>query len=389
MFRRGLEKIKNKAAQTWYWHGFYGNLIREMERKVKPKNGENEVSFINRPGIAFSFDDSFRVEQWYKYGMDLFGYYDVKVTFNINAFHHFEGEREHNQKEIDLLLELQANGHELAHHSLTHQNAKTYIEEHGLTKWIEDEIESLFKWVEKQTHSKTKEKFKLPVTYSFPFAAYNDEMINEIVPKYFKVVRGHSAADHLTPFNHSGFAPAICIDSIFLKNKKYIKRILRVVKKTGLNLILMSHSILPEDVKWVDFGWGEESELAGTWRTSPKMIEEIIKEAKSLGLEFYTTAEIAGIATFIDRNLERCIRQQLHNPNVKWITISELSSIKELDLSGQNISNLDGVQYLSNLEKINLYGNNISDYRLLERLSKLKEIKINNDQIEAKTGTFF
>jgi Leucine-rich repeat (LRR) protein len=150
----------------------------------------------------------------------------------------------------------------------------------------------------------------------------------------------------------------------------------------------MSHSTLPEDVKWEDFGWGEESDLAGTWRTSTKLIEEIIKEAKALGFEFYTTAELAGIATFIDKNLERCIRQHLHNPNVKWITISELSSIKELDLSGQNISNLDGLQYLTNLEKVNLYDNSIVDYRLLDRLSKLKEIRINNDHIESKTGTY-
>ncbi|SFD17562.1 polysaccharide deacetylase family protein [Bacillus sp. UNCCL81] len=388
MFRRGLEKIKNKVAETWYWHGFYGNLIREMEKKIVPRDEKNEVPFVNKPGIAFSFDDSFRVGHWYKYGMDLFGYYDVKVTFNINAFHQFEGGREHNQKEIDQLLELQANGHELAHHSLKHQNAKSYINEYGLAKWVEDEIESLFKWMDKHSHSKTKEKFKLPVTHAFPFAAYNDEMINEIVPKYFKVVRGHSSTNHLTPFNHAGFAPAVCIDSIFLKNKKYIKRILRVVKKTGLNLILMSHSTLPEDIKWEDFGWGEESDLAGTWRTSTKLIEEIIKEAKALGFEFYTTAELAGIATFIDKNLERCIRQHLHNPNVKWITISELSSIKEIDLSGQNISNLDGLQYLTNLEKVNLYDNSIVDYRLLDRLSKLKEIKINNDHIESKTGTY-
>ncbi|PEL07022.1 polysaccharide deacetylase family protein [Bacillus sp. AFS017336] len=387
MFRRGLEEIKKKAAQTWYWHGFYSNLIKEIEKEIKPKNLEAEAPFVNKPGIAFSFDDSFRVEQWYKYGMDLFGYYDVKVTFNINGFHHFEGEREHNQKEIDLLLELQANGHELAHHSLKHKNAKIYIKEYGLSKWIEDEIEPLINWMEKQSHSRTKEKFKLPVTYSFPFTALNDEMINELVPKYFKIVRGHSSADYLTPFNHTGFAPAICIDSIFLKNKKYIKRILRIVKKTGLNLILMSHSILPEDVNWEDFGWGEESNLAGSWRTSTKMIKEIINEAKDLGLEFYTTAEIAGIATFIDQNLEHCIRQHLPNPNVKWITISELSLIKELDLSGQNISNLDGLQYLTNLEKINLIDNNITDYRLLNRLSKLKETYINNEQIESKTGS--
>ncbi|PFH85604.1 polysaccharide deacetylase family protein [Bacillus sp. AFS088145] len=392
MIKKVYRKIRLKAAQTWYWHRFYAKLIKEMEKKIHSNNKlikiNSDVPFVSKPGIAFSFDDSFRVEQWHKYGMDLFGYYDVKVTFNINAFHHYEGKREHTQREIDLLLELQANGHELAHHGLKHENAKAYITEYNLSKWIEDEIEPLFKWMEKQAHSKTREKFKVPVSHAFPFAAYNDEMITALVSKYFKIVRGgNMSEEHLTPFNHTGFAPSICIDDTFLKSEKYIKKVLRVAKKTGLNLILMSHSILPEEVRWEDFGWGEESNFAGTWRTSPNMIEVIIKEARKLGFEFYTTAEIAGVATFIDPNLERCIRNQLINPNVKWITISELNSIKEIDLSGQNITNLDGIQYLSNLEKINLSNNQITDYRLLNRLSKLKEIYGDNDQISSKTGT--
>jgi Leucine-rich repeat (LRR) protein len=136
----------------------------------------------------------------------------------------------------------------------------------------------------------------------------------------------------------------------------------------------MCHSLIPEEINWKDFGWGEDSLAAGEWRISPKVIQEIIDEAKKLDLGFYTTAEIAGIATFIDRNLESCVREQISNTDDPWISISELSMIKELDLSRKNISNLDGLQYFINLEKLNLKDNHISDFRILEKLNKLNDL---------------
>src|SRR5690606_3076374 len=91
---RPIRWIRKEILIRRYWQG----LIRLMKEQNTPaENGQ-------APGIAFSFDDSFRVHDWYKYGKDLFGYYDVKVTFNLNAFHHFEGQREHTQEEIDKLI---------------------------------------------------------------------------------------------------------------------------------------------------------------------------------------------------------------------------------------------------------------------------------------------
>jgi hypothetical protein len=153
---------------------------------------------------------------------------------------------------------------------------------------------------------------------------------------------------------------------------------MKLAKKTGDNLIFMCHSLLPEEINWKDFGWGEESQAAGIWRISPKTIQEIINEARKLDLEFYTTAEIAGVATFIDKNLEKCIRQNISNPNDNWISIKELSMIKELDLSDKNITNLNGMQYFINLEKLNLMNNDISDYRILKKLNKLRDLKIDS-----------
>ncbi|MFJ7728148.1 leucine-rich repeat domain-containing protein [Neobacillus sp. NPDC097160] len=362
-----------------YWKRFYGELIKKLEESGKGCESDHGLPFKNKPGIAFSFDDSFRVNHWEKYGKELFGYYDVKVTFNINAFHHFEGNREHTQKEIDMLLELQSNGHEIAHHGFNHQRAVQYSRENGLSKWVEDEIETMLDWMKKQKHSKTNEKFKKPVSFAFPFTVSNEETIKELVPEYFKIVRGQFSEDYLLPSNHTGFAPSFCVDKTFLPNTKYIKKIMRAAKQVGSNLIFMCHSILPENINWDEFGWGNESRAAGEWRTSPHVIQEIINEARKIGMEFYTTSEIAGVATFIDQNLENCIREKISNPLERWISISELGKIKELDLSNKYISNLDGIQYLTNLERLYLTNNNITDFRLLERLRKLKVINISNN----------
>ncbi|MEH7130441.1 polysaccharide deacetylase family protein [Neobacillus drentensis] len=370
---------KAKFRFSPYRHDwYYGSIIYKMEKnpEIFKLKSNKDTPYLNKPGISFSFDDSFRVNQWYKYGKELFGHYDVKATFNINAFHHFEGQREHSQEEIDLLLELQANGHEIAHHGYKHQNAKNYSHEKGLSKWVEDEIEPLFIWMENQAHSKTNEKFKKPVTYAFPYTQHNEGNIKELVPKYFKVVRGHLSENILTPFNCTGFAPSVNIDSKYFTDVMYIKRIMRLAKKTGSNLIFMCHSLIPDEINWNDFQWGEDSRESGEWRISPEIIQEIINEARRLDLEFYTTAEIAGVATFIDNNFERCVREVISNTDDPWIAISDLSMKKELNLSGKNISNLDGIQYFINLEKLNLKDNDISDFRILNKLTKLKHLEL-------------
>jgi Leucine-rich repeat (LRR) protein len=157
---------------------------------------------------------------------------------------------------------------------------------------------------------------------------------------------------------------------------------MKLAKKTGRNLIITCHSILPEDYNWENFGWGEESKKSGTWRTKPEVVQTIVNEARKIDLEFYTTSEIAGVATFIDPNFEKCVRKLISIPSAQWISISELFLIKELDLSNIEISNLDGIQYFLNLERLNLSGNKIADFRLLGKLSKLREIKFADNRVD-------
>jgi sugar phosphate isomerase/epimerase len=370
-----LYKLKREFFDWRTWNYFYKNMKNNTEKIAGTFKTDTLTPYLNKPGIAFSFDDSFRVNDWYKFGKELFGFYDVRVTFNINAHHHYEGQREHTQKEIDMLLELQSNGHEIAHHGYNHEDAVEYSKQMGINNWIKDEIDTLFDWMEGQSHSKTGEKFRRPVTFVFPRFNYNDETLKALVPKYFKIARGGFKGNYLTSINHTGFAPSICIDGHYLYNPRNINKVLKFAKKMGCHLILTCHSILPEEVQWEEFGWPMDDHEK-RWRNSPKVIQGIINTAKNLDLEFYTTAEIAGIATFADRDFDRYVRELLSKQADDWILISEICSIKELDLSNQNISNLDGIQYFLSLEKLDICNNNIYDFRLLKKLTKLTDVNI-------------
>ncbi len=334
-----------------------------------PPFEKKDFNYFSKPGIVFSFDDSFRVNDWYTYGKKIFEDNNVKVTFNINAFHHYENRREHNQEEIDMLIDLQSQGHEIAHHGYKHKNAFEYTERFGMKKWIDDEIEPLFDWMENQAHSKTGEKFKRPVTFAFPHFQTSTEIVNEIVPKYFKLLRGHLAGSNLVPFCHTGFAPSICIDSLYLSNPANIKKIIKFAEKYHCNLIITCHSLLPDDVSFNMFGW-EMAEHEKRWKTSPKIIESIISEARKNNMTFYTTAEIAGVATFIDRGFEREVRKLLSKSENEWILISELDAITELDLRKIDISHYGGIQYFSKLKKLYLKDNQLPSSGIIDKLVK-------------------
>lgn len=361
--------------------------IKKIEKIYKGKSNEfnKEIPYVNKPGIVLSFDDSVRVKHWYTYGKDLFGFYKVKVTFNINAMLPFVN-RPHSQEEIDMLIELQHNGHELVHHGYSHKDAAKYSATSGEDKWLKDDIEPLINWMDKQTHSVTNEKMKKPVSYAFPYSSYDDSIVNALVPKYFKVCRGHfnkNKFHDLVSFQQTGFVPSICIDSNILPDVTFIKPMLKLAKKTGNNIILMCHSILPEEVNWNDFNWGSDSLEASEYRISPKSLSYIIKEAGKLDLEFYTLSEIGGIATFIDENFENVIREKLNinSKEKELILINNLTSINKLDLSSRNISNLGGIEYFIELEELDLSNNNITDIRILSKLKKLKVVNLKNNNI--------
>lgn len=63
---------------------------------------------------------------------------------------------------------------------------------------------------------------------------------------------------------------------------------------------------------------------------------------------------------FRDENLRQLISQQLHLNKKSRISLRDLESIQILEAAGQNISSLDGIEFLNNLIKADFSNNNIS-----------------------------
>ena len=76
--------------------------------------------------------------------------------------------------------------------------------------------------------------------------------------------------------------------------------------------------------------------------------------------------------------LYKAICQEL---NVKEITEQHLTETTGLDLNRYKIRSLKGIELFENLEELNLWGNQISDISSLAGLFKLKKLDLDHNQI--------
>lgn len=82
-----------------------------------------------------------------------------------------------------------------------------------------------------------------------------------------------------------------------------------------------------------------------------------------------------------DQKLEAIIRAELKKMSGE-LTLKDLGSIKELNLSNKGILDLQGIQYLTGLRKLDLSKNNISVLDPLKNLINLEVLYLNNNKIE-------
>ena len=61
------------------------------------------------------------------------------------------------------------------------------------------------------------------------------------------------------------------------------------------------------------------------------------------------------------------------------VTEADVLSLKELDLSGQGLFEVDDISRFRNLEKLNLTENCLSELSCISELKGLKELRIGND----------
>ena len=72
-----------------------------------------------------------------------------------------------------------------------------------------------------------------------------------------------------------------------------------------------------------------------------------------------------------DKMLEKFVRQTISKPE-GTLTYADVKNVKELDLKGVEIENIDDLQYFTNLEELYLAGCKVTDISALGKLSHLK-----------------
>ena len=127
---------------------------------------------IHKAGVALSFDDRF-VKEWIQL-RPLLKKYNVKATFYITQPDSLSDE------EVNLLHELQKDGHEIGCHGAMHVRSIPYIWEYSLNEYMEKEIFHALKTMRKQGFS--------PRTFAHPGGSQMCYSDYELL-KYFSLLR--------------------------------------------------------------------------------------------------------------------------------------------------------------------------------------------------------
>lgn len=127
---------------------------------------------VHQAGLALSFDDRF-VKEWTLL-QPLIKKYNVKATFYITQPDSLSDE------EVNLLHELQKDGHEIGCHGAMHVRSIPYVWENSLEEYMENEIFYALKTMKKQGFS--------PKTFAHPGGSQMWYSDHELL-KYFSLLR--------------------------------------------------------------------------------------------------------------------------------------------------------------------------------------------------------
>ena len=124
------------------------------------------------PGLALSFDDS-GVSYWIE-ARPLFQRYAARVTFFVSRYAKMSDD------EHGLIRELASDGHDIEAHSVLHLRAPSYVEDHGLRAYLDDEALPSIEVLHDDGY---------PVAaYAYPFGARTDEL-DHALGKHVAILR--------------------------------------------------------------------------------------------------------------------------------------------------------------------------------------------------------
>jgi len=227
---------------------------------------------VKRPGICISFDDR-SIKEWY--GMrELLKRYNSHVTFFVTQFDSLDS------GEIEMLKELEKEGHEIGSHGALHVVSEYYIKEKTYKEYIEHEIDASIFCMKKNGFA--------PRSFAYPYGA-KYWFTDMILLKKFRVIRGVEPIniekdltlidDIYYTYNGDRTLSSAGID---ISNGLTKQMIVKAIKRAFNNkevLMLYGHSpITGTDIEAYNF--------------DTNILEYILSEAQKNNLEFMTYEDL-------------------------------------------------------------------------------------------------
>ena len=218
-------------------------------------------------GVILSFDDAY-VNEWFTTNKEL-KQYSWKGTFFVSKINTL------NLSEINQLIELQKEGHEIAGHGLNHYNAADFIRIHTINEYMNQEINPMLDLMN---------FYSLKITsFAYPYGGRTKKLDAALLKK-FKIIRGRAFCEEVANkqgcyYNNSNLVFSFSIDDTHNHfNIPHLLNLLEYAKKNNKILILNSH-------KTVD-------NVNGDFQTTNATLEYVCKYIKSNNMTFYTLSDL-------------------------------------------------------------------------------------------------
>jgi len=219
--------------------------------------------------IVLTFDDD-NIADWYG-ARDLFNEYDIKATFFITRPHKLDS------IQISQLHALQADGHEIGCHTLTHKNAVTYCDTSSIQKYIEHEVLPAKQLLARYGFETS--YFAYPNGRSTP-------SIDTALLEYFQILRKATyniedttidCIDRIYSNGSSRVVDAMGIDVVYKITIENLETGIKRIARSGESLILYAHEI---------------NESGGNYTISKEYLEELFRLCRKYKIKSITCFEL-------------------------------------------------------------------------------------------------
>ena len=218
-------------------------------------------------GVVLTFDDAY-VAEWVAMDKQMRPY-SWKATFcvsNLNSL---------TLSDINGLLSLQNEGHEIAGHSLHHRNAARFVAQHGINQYLRQEVNPMLALMD---------FYGLKATaFAYPYGA-RSAALDAALLKKFKILRGtvygaKKPSQRNFYFDHSKVVYGFGMDANYgYFSISHVLKLLEYAKKNKKILIIVGHKPVKK--------------ITSRYQTETKTVALICKYVQQNQMKFYTLSEL-------------------------------------------------------------------------------------------------